>query len=164
MLESEFNKLSSPKLTKDQKNIKKQFNSIELKAEDIISNISNFTFEQFELLYFDDHISTSNVFDLFDSEVLELKEQDRVGTADAYEKAANSLKRFKSDMMFGDITPKFLGKYEKAMIEGGATCRSVGFYLRALRRNYNIAVDTGLARRVITHSVKTGAKYPLAVM
>lgn len=147
MLEEDFKKLSLPKLDKSQKSIKKQFTVIEVKAEEIISKMSHFTFEQFEILYFSNHVSTSNVFDLFDSVILRMRQEDRIGTAHSYENAAGSLRRFKSDLKFGDITPQFLAHFEKKMIEDGATYSTIGFYLRALRRIYNIAISKSLARR-----------------
>ena len=48
-----------------------------------------------------------------------------------------SLENFKKNLKFTDITPSFLKKYERWMLDNGKSITTVGMYLRALRAIFN---------------------------
>jgi integrase/recombinase XerD len=72
------------------------------------------------------------------SKIDKLEEEGRPGTASAYRCAINSITSFTSkDLRFSDITPDWLAKYERHMIDEGRTMTTVGMYLRSLRAIMN---------------------------
>ena len=67
-----------------------------------------------------------------------LEEEGRPGTASAYRCALNSIRSFTSrDLKLSDITPEWLGRYERHMITAGRSMTTVGMYLRSLRAIMN---------------------------
>lgn len=70
-----------------------------------------------------------------------LRAEGRVGTADYYDQALSSFKEYSAHFSFGSVTPKWLMKYEKAMIEKGRSITTVGMYCRALRAIFNLAIE-----------------------
>ena len=73
----------------------------------------------------------------FDKYIDELKFESRLGTASSYECAKNSISQFRSDLTFAEITPDFLKKYQKWMLNNRRSISTVGIYLRSLRAVYN---------------------------
>lgn len=70
----------------------------------------------------------------------ELKTDGQVSTAEFYKQAYSSFKEFSSGVMsFGVVTPKWLLKYEKWMLDKGKSITTVGMYCRALRTIFNMA-------------------------
>ncbi|WP_057938787.1 phage integrase SAM-like domain-containing protein [Algoriphagus resistens] len=77
----------------------------------------------------------------------DLKFQQKLGSISCYKSSYNSLKLFLSDtrsrvpkqLHFSEITPKFLQRYEKWMIDKGKSRSTVGIYLRPLRHLFNVA-------------------------
>jgi integrase/recombinase XerD len=67
----------------------------------------------------------------------------RIGLAVFYEQAAASFKKYKESFSFGSVTPEWLFKYEKAMIDAGRSVTTVGIYCRALRTTFNLARAAG---------------------
>jgi integrase/recombinase XerD len=70
----------------------------------------------------------------------ELEQDGRVGTAEYYKQARASFYKFSGGVMsFGSVTPKWLLKYEKWMVEQGRSITTVGMYCIALRTIFNMA-------------------------
>lgn len=107
------------------------------KAQSIIDNLNVFTFDKFEEAYQEQRNVFDSVSFAFDKYIEELTQQERVGTASSYNCAKNSLESFKKDLTFAEITPTFLRKYEKWMLDKGSSISTVGIYLRSLRAVYN---------------------------
>lgn len=79
---------------------------------------------------------------LMESYAQALKKEGKVGTAEFYQQAISSFKIFAGEhFTFGSVTPKWLHKYEKTMIDAGKSITTVGMYCRALRSVYNMAID-----------------------
>jgi integrase/recombinase XerD len=124
------------------KELQTEINAIENEAQEIIGGIKNFSFQQFEKKFLNQH-STGSVAETFADYVAALKDQGRISTANTYECTANALKGFKPKVKFDDITPEFLVKFEQWMTERGNSKTTVGIYMRSLRAIYNAAVDQG---------------------
>src|SRR5690606_28875662 len=108
------------------------------KGNDAIKNLTVFTFDGFEQLYFEKRNVTNSVSFAFDRYVEQLKTEKRLTTAESYNSAKNSLESYKKNLTFADITPKFLSKYENWMIENEKSITTIGIYLRSLRVIYNV--------------------------
>lgn len=93
--------------------------------------------------------------DVFNYAITERKESGKIGTAKSYEQTLKRVKEFhnvvkkkKTDLLFDDITKKWLEDFERWMSidrenknKKGGSLSSVGIYLRNLRSVYNIAID-----------------------
>jgi integrase/recombinase XerD len=126
--------------TKEQKEIKNKIEFCENKANGIINKLSIFTFDAFEIQFVDDCNTTDSVSLAFDKYILSLKLEERIGTAESYECAKNSICKYRKHLTFGDVTPVFLRKYQSWMIKNGRSVTTVGIYLRSLRAVHNANV------------------------
>jgi integrase len=108
------------------------------KANEIIEKLPVFTFDNFEQQYFEKRNVQNSVFYAFDNYIEQLKNEKRIGTAESYTSTKKSLETFKKNLTFADITPKFLKKYEKWMLDNGKSITTVGVYLRSLRSVFNL--------------------------
>lgn len=124
--------------TKDQKQTYQKILFYLNKGNDAIKNLTVFTFDGFEQLYFEKRNVTNSVSFAFDRYVEQLKTEKRLTTAESYNSAKNSLESYKKNLTFADITPKFLSKYENWMIENEKSITTIGIYLRSLRVIYNV--------------------------
>ncbi|MCJ7449517.1 MAG: site-specific integrase [Bacteroidales bacterium] len=80
----------------------------------------------------------NSVLSEFYSKIDRLEEEGRPGTASAYRCAINSIQKFTSlNLKFADISPEWLRKYERHMIEEGRSMATVGIYMRAIRAIIN---------------------------
>ena len=106
-----------------------------------------FTFKKFETVYFDNdksRLARKDVYELFDKTIKEIEKSGKVGNAQFYRTARNSLKRYKSKLSFDQITPEFLRGYEKYMLKDGKQMSYISMILRNLRAVYNIAINEGI--------------------
>lgn len=107
------------------------------KAQQIIADLKVFTFDSFEQAFFDNRNITDSVSFAFDRYIELLRIENRIGTAESYNCAKNSLETFKKNLTFAEITPTLLRKYENWMTDQGKSITTVGIYLRSLRTIYN---------------------------
>jgi integrase len=70
-----------------------------------------------------------------------LLQQKRIGTARTFQDSYNSIKKFRGNMLFTEITVNFLVQYEQWMLEKGRARATVGIKLRPLRTIFNEAID-----------------------
>lgn len=142
--EEEFNKTQLLRPRGMYKDIQTDLQSFEGAAADIIKGLQVFTFEAFERQLYNAS-AVDDVFAAFDRMVEQLTKEDRVGTADSYRCAANSIKDFvgKKRLAFSAVTPDFLKDYERWMLTKGKSLTTVGIYLRPLRAVFNEAIATG---------------------
>lgn len=147
LTEDEWDKLNGKKLKQESlQNIKKIIDAEIGKATDIINKLGNeFSIELFDSLYLDKPIDKKNLSDknilynLYIEFIKDLRDEDRIGNAEAYETAMKSIKKFSPNLPLNKLTPKFLREYEKWMLENGKSITTVGIYLRTLRTIANIA-------------------------
>lgn len=117
----------------------RKIQSFEKKANDVIETLPFFTFPKFEELYLSNRDVVNNIASAFEQYIRELREQDRIGTAESYEVAKNSIEKFKAGLKFADITPRVLTNYENWMLKQGRSKSTIGIYLRSLRAIFNRA-------------------------
>jgi site-specific recombinase XerD len=113
-------------------------------AENIIDQMKDFSFSEFELKSSGNTKSIQNVYSFYEEYIAELKKENRIGTAKSYSDSLSSLKTYKSNLAFKDVDSKFLKNYEKWMIEKGRSITTVGIYLRCLRTLFNKAIAENL--------------------
>lgn len=128
------------------KNLRDAILEREASANNLINKMKVFSFEQFEKLFFKNTGFKNSVQAVFSQVISDLKDVDRVKTAVSYQNAITSLLKFNKDkdFRFGEVTPSFLKKYEKWMLEQKRSKTTIGMYLRALRVIYNTAVENDL--------------------
>lgn len=90
---------------------------------------------------------------VFEFAIKKLREEERDGTAGAYQQALSSFTRFKGEFIsFDSVTVDWLKEYERWMvkehrdkkgqvIQEGHSITTVGIYCRALRTIFNLAID-----------------------
>lgn len=159
--------------------------SLEKKAADIIDDMAYFTWESFEKQYLNNRGVKLSISHTFDEYIQDLLQQGRIGTADSYRAAKVSISKFKENASFSDITPSFLHKYEKWMLEegkiiktnkgeiiGGCSITTVGIYLRSLKAIINIAKNNRLISEELfpfgkakdgKYEIPTGANFKKAL-
>lgn len=76
---------------------------------------------------------------LMESFVKRLADEGRIGSSNVYRHAAVSFRKYDTHMSFGSITPQWLMKYEKSMLEQGRSITTVGMYVTILRTVFNHA-------------------------
>lgn len=107
------------------------------KAKSVINELKIFTFEGFRNGFLESRNLSTSVSYAFDKYIESLMLQDRIGTAESYGNAKNSLESYKKNLEFADVTPDFLDKYESWMLENKRSISTVGIYLRSLRAIFN---------------------------
>lgn len=135
---SKLHRVNAAKLTEQQN-----------KANKLIEFFTPFTFLKFESGFLGQQKDANNIFPLFDEYIANLKAEDRLKTATAYQTAANMFKTFhsKTKLSFYDISPSFLNKFQKWMIDKERSSTTVGIYSRALRTIYNYGISKGIIRK-----------------
>lgn len=117
-------------------------------ASDTIQETAPFSFDNFKTKFFVDRkIGRASVYEAMQAYVNQLKKEGRESTAVSYQCALNSLKEFKTRLVWEELTPGFLEAYEKQMLEGGRSVNTIGIYLRSLRTIANIAVSKSIITR-----------------
>jgi integrase/recombinase XerD len=132
------NILNSKRRTNEQKDIYTKLISFQSKAQQVIDNLTIFTFDNFEEGYFEQRNINNSVSFAFDKYIQQLNSEKRIGTALSYECAKNSLDTFKKNLTFAEISKTLLTKYENFMLENGKSKTTIGIYLRSLRAIYNL--------------------------
>jgi len=84
-----------------------------------------------------------NIYSYFENVIEQLTAEGRIGSANAYKGAYNSLKSFKPNHSFLQVNVSFLKEYEAKMKRRGRSVSTIGIYLRHLRAIYNIAIEEG---------------------
>lgn len=149
LTESEFKEATSLKPKKQFRDISTSLTSYSNKANQIIGKLTSFTFNKFEREFYGNQKDVSDIFPIFQEYITKLEDEERVKTAQAYQTAMKTIKRFhsKSKLNILDITPAFLTKFGKWMIEQGNSPTTVGIYTRTLRAIYNYAIALGVINK-----------------
>lgn len=92
----------------------------------------------------------------------DLQHSGSLGTAHVYRSSLNTILAFQGSekLMFGDITPEWLKRFENSLRARGCSWNTVSTYLRTLRAVYNRAIDCRKATYVphLFRSVYTGTR------
>ena len=115
------------------------------KANTIANALDVFTTSEFENLFFSTkNINKKEISFYYNQYINRLKENNQISTASNYELSLKSLQAFygKEEIPFQVITPIWLERYEKNMIEvKNLSQTTVGIYLRPLRAIFNTAIE-----------------------
>jgi integrase len=145
-----------------------EYKKIIQEAENIINNIPNFSFNQFEERFYNKTGSRDNVFSALWNHIRDLKNENRLGYASSFESTLRAIKEFHigktfdfnprkdkiearakiylagKELRFVDITSNWLKKFEYWMLKHGKSETSTGIYMRNLRVVFNIALKQGV--------------------
>lgn len=127
----------------DLKDLKLILGELESEALNIINKLPSFSFELFEKKYNSDKGNASDLFFQFETIIKNLRKEERIGSANAYLCAYNSIKDFhsKNQLDIHNITPQYLKDYERWMQSAGKSLTTVGIYLRCVRHLFNKAIS-----------------------
>jgi integrase len=149
--EKEFSSIwETTKPRTEYKVLRANLQAVVTKAEELAASITPFSFEALEKALLSKNDSRQNVFFQYDEVILKLRTNKQFGTANNYEHCAKSLKEYikqktgteAKELLFTEITPSWLQKYENYMIEEKKKSpTTVSMYLRTLRTLFNIAKD-----------------------
>lgn len=143
----DWEKLQQPNSRGDLKKIKLACNQFEQKAVDIIRELREFSFLEFNKRFLGASKSEkADVFSMFEDYIAQLKAEERIGNAKVYGLALVSFKNFVDDkrrktLPFEQVTPDFLKKYEAWMLKNGKSSTTIGIYARSLRTILNQAIE-----------------------
>jgi integrase len=98
-------------------------------------------------IFGEDHSRSGSISITFLSYIKKLLQQGRIGSAINYQRTYRSLKEFKGNSLFTEITVSFLYQYESWMLNRNASKTTVGIVLRPLRSIFNEAIEDGVIRR-----------------
>ena len=144
----EFNKRNGNYLQNNRLLIKFQDRALQILGELKIET-DDFTLEDFEKIY---RVSSNpvqnNIFVFWHEIIEEMTAAGRIGNASVNREAYRSFKNFhgSTNLMFKNIDPTFLNKYEAYMRGRGGTDGGIGVHLRALRALYNFAIERNIAK------------------
>lgn len=135
----------SEKLIEIKKLVVSAFDIIEAHIKEIKDN---FSFDILEIRLGRGKINS--VYSAYEARIKDLNEKGQVGTASIYNSASYSLKLFKRDLLFNEVTVKFLESYERFITTPKEdkefipiSYSTLSMYLRTLRTLFNIAIRDG---------------------
>ena len=143
-----FNKRNGNYLQNNRLLIKFQDRALQILG-DLKIKSDDFTLDDFEKAY---RVSVnpvqSNVFAFWDEIIEEMAAAGRMGNARVNREAYKSIRKFhrSSKLVFKDITPTFLNKYEVHMRARGGTDGGIGVPMRALRALFNFAIERNVVK------------------
>lgn len=143
----DFDRVMGAKPRDEYKVIRKKLEAVEDKAIKIIKELHVFSFSEFGYRFTGKSMDPKNVFHVFEEYITDLEKEDRIGTANSYLCALNSLKKFhpKETLSFQEVNTDFLKSFETWSIIKGNSQTTIGIYLRSLRTIYNIALTRKFA-------------------
>ncbi len=141
---ADFQKIIGERPRKEFKEAAQKLNALEHKASNIIAELPVFSWSAFEKRFSNNRGAKDELNTSFTDYIVKLKEEGRIGTSVSYECSKRSLNTFTPNAKFKEVTPEYLRKYEKWMLDAGKSITTVGIYLRQLRTIFNIAIDEGL--------------------
>ena len=148
MKKERFNRIYSARPRGEDYNLKLEFNELEKVAYEIIKQMPVFSFVLFENELFGDSTrkNKNDVYEAYDSDISAMRENEQFGTSEVYKQSKNSLIKFskRKKLIFEEITPDFLKKYEKWQFTNGKSSTTIGIYLRCLRKLFNSAIADGV--------------------
>ena len=131
LTEQQWEKINSKNLKNEELLvIKKYLESEKGRAVKIIEAFGNeFSYELFEAFFMENKLpkqaNPHKLYSIFEDYILELRKEERLGTAESYESALKSIKKFAPDLSIKDLTPKFLEKYEQWMLDNGYSITTI---------------------------------------
>ncbi len=151
--EDEFAKIMQLRPPKKYKEVQVKLQAIEARANKILEKMPAFSFNLFQEYFTDgkvkENINHQDVYAAIESYIDDLRKEGSAGTADIYSSGMRSLQAFQNKLLFADVTPNFLKKYENWMLNQRKSYSTIGIYTRQLRTIFNKAIDEGYVDRKI---------------
>ena len=122
------------------KTIRNEIINIESKAETKINNLSPFSFQSFQEVFFEQPIKYKSLRSVFENMIAEFEKEERIGTAKIYKTTISVLEEFKPNLKLSNITPKLLTDFDHWMQNKGNSVTTTGIYPRNLRTLINKAI------------------------
>lgn len=145
---SDFERTQNGSVRKELNVLKSKIIPWDNKTKNIIHQMDPFSFDEFKSkLYDNNEHKVSDVYSLFDRKIALLNDQGKVSTSRTYRDAKNSIKKFKTKLNLGNVTPGFLNNYESYMISKGKSITTISIYVRHLRTIFNQAIDEDMIDR-----------------
>ncbi len=118
------------------------------RAKTITKELPTFTLILFEKRFLDSG-NRENIFDWFNDKINLLEDNGQTGNASAYRCAYQNLKKYhsKSKLLFADVTPDYLNRYENFTLRNGRSRTTISIYVRALRSIFNDAITDGTIKQ-----------------
>ena len=160
LTEDDYKKSRGDRARGEHKENSKKMNAVQDKADDIIEQLSSFSFHQFEELMLEKKTQSDNVYAAFEKAIKEIREEGRIQTANGYRASMNSLKSYKKKLTFEGIDKKFLNGYHAWMLEENKSLTSIGMYLRNLRTLFNTAIYLKVVRQELYPFTKRTYQIP----
>lgn len=113
----------------------------EAKANDIISDVPTISIDLFGALLLGKYSRQAGAAVIFKEVIAKNESEGSIGTAEYYEWSMKSLEAFRPGFTLEVVDIDFLRAYEADMVSKGNSLTTVGFYLRALRAVFNVAID-----------------------
>ena len=159
---------------KSKENVKKKqaihnsFDIVKGIVEDLLSEKNGFLFEDLNRRI--GRSVVNNVNESFKAKIEALKSDGRIGSALFYSTTLKNLETFAGmEIPFASITPSFLDKLEKHLLNEGRNYTTTGMYMRHLRSIVNDAIRSGNIKSnaypfgVGKYEIKTGEGRKLAL-
>lgn len=121
--------------------------NLKLRALEIIDDHllkgKNLSLENFEAKFRGiEKSGNTNVIDFFDEIITEMVKAGRISNSNAYKETKVALIKFKgNNILFEDVTPSFLDKFEVFLRERGNRNGGIAFKMRELRALFNKAIN-----------------------
>jgi integrase len=145
------------------KQIRIALDAIEQKANSLINELKVFDFAKFDRKFNRDSKLQDDVYSCYDKIISDYEKNGQIGTASNYQCSKNSLKLYRADLTFYDITPDFLMSYEKHLLKKGKSITTVGIYLRPLKAVINRVIADEMLPKDYSHPFgsKSRLKYQI---
>lgn len=157
----DWEKMNSKSVPHSLREMRDAVAKFQTRATDIIKDNPGLSIELFEAHLVGKYSRKPNIALLFEESMARLRHEERISTASSYEYAKKSLIAWRGgDFALEDIDPGFLHKYERDTVTAGVSLTTVGFYLRALRAVYNMAIDKRLISKDLYPFGKKGYSIP----
>jgi integrase/recombinase XerD len=165
----DYKKITTEKarLNQQQKELKEILSAKKQKAIDVLNNLKTVTKDTFNKAFLSeiDIVNINNQADLksrFEAYINDLKEDDRIRSADKYAYALKSFLSFRSNCELSQVDEEYLRKYEVYMQKKGCSRATTKMYLECMRTIFNLCIKKGIVNPkyypfkeyTIGHSVK----------
>lgn len=117
------------------------------RAKTITKELPTFTLALFKKKFLDSG-NRENIFERFTDKINLLEANGQSGNASTYRCAYHNLKKYqKNKLLFADVTPDYLNRYETFTLSNGRSRTTISIYLRALRSIFNDAIADGTIKQ-----------------
>lgn len=137
LTEEDWNAVNGNRIPRCLHKISEDLLTVKVNAQNCIRGLGKFSFHNFEEAFFPKRLDKKDVESAYKEYIDNLNEEERFGSANAYQCSITALLKFKPNLKFEHITASFLEKFEKHLMNNNYSVTTVGIYLRPLRAIIN---------------------------